>query len=70
MYMRVALYKLAHNNWQNGCLPRLIIHANTLTNKQLSFNSIFITVHLPINLPTIIFDFNSSRMAGGETHVL
>lgn len=70
MYMRVALCKLAHNSWRNGCLLRLIIHSNTVTNKQLSFNGVFITAYLPINLPTIIFDFNFSRMAGGEKNSL
>ena len=70
MYMRVALCKLAHNSWRSGCSLRFVIHDNTLTNKQLTFNSVFITAHLSINQPTIIFDFNSSRMAGGEKHFL
>ena len=70
MHMQVALCKLAHNSWRNGCLLRLIIHSNTFINKQLSFNGVFITANLPINQPTIIFDFNSSRMAGGENSSL
>lgn len=65
MYMRVALCKLAHNSWRSGCSLRFVIHDNTLTNKELTFKGVFTTAYLPINLPTIIFDFNSSRMAGG-----
>ena len=70
MYMRVALYKLAHNSWRNGCLLRLTLHDNTLANNQLALNRVFVTAHLSINQPTINFDFNSSRMAGGEKRVL